>query len=203
LHPEERTLIANAANEIAASQAQSPADQAQISAYWSNLLTLAANADVDAQGQQLLSQTISEMTQAAQASGNYQDLRTFQQNLATAQGLIHDMSGQTINYAGSPIVADGQALTTFQSTASQFNDSSLFGTLGGTKIGLVPGEIPASVGIGSQYYIPPNGPTNQQVSAFQTTLFNRFRRRMALSYRCIRLRTLCWVMRLARLRLTC
>jgi filamentous hemagglutinin len=173
LHPEERTLIANAANEIAASQAQNPADQAQIAAYWNNMLTLVANADVDAQSQQQLNQTVTQMTQAAQASGNYQALQTFQQNLATAQQIVQGMAGQSITNSGGPVVADDGVLKTFQATGSQYNDSSLFGTPGGTKVGLASGETPASVGIGPQYYGAPNGPTNQQVNAFANDLLQQ------------------------------
>jgi filamentous hemagglutinin len=173
LHPEERTLIANAANEIAASQGQNPADQAQITTSWNNLLTLAVNADVDAQGQQQLSQTASQMTLAPQASGNYQDLQTFQQNLATALSIIQGMSGRTITHAGGPIVADDEMLKTLQPTGSQYNDSSLFGTPGGTKIGLATGQTPASVSIGAQFYIAPSGPTNQQVSGFVSDLIQQ------------------------------
>ncbi|ORT83449.1 hypothetical protein B7G54_24330 [Burkholderia puraquae] len=170
LHPDERKLISSAANTIATSQGKTAADQAKIAQYWTDMLTLVANADVDAQGQQQLNQTIAQLTQAAQASGNYQALLTFQQNLTTAQQIIKGMSGQTITGAGGPIVADDGVLKTFQATGSQFNDSSLFGTPGGTKTGLAIGETPSSAGVGSQYYVAPNGPTNQQLSAFTNDL---------------------------------
>ena len=80
------------------------------------------------------------------------------------------MAGQTITSNGGPIVADDGVLKTFQATGSQYKDSSLFGTPGGTRLGLAIGETPQSVGIGSQYYIAPNGPTNQQLAGFVADL---------------------------------
>jgi hypothetical protein len=83
------------------------------------------------------------------------------------------MAGQSITNSGGPVVADDGVLKTFQATGSQYNDSSLFGTPGGTKVGLASGETPASVGIGPQYYGAPNGPTNQQVNAFANDLLQQ------------------------------
>ena len=166
LHPEERTLIANKARQIATKQAQNGADATKIEEYWTNMMTLVANADVDAQARQQLAQDVTQMGQAAQSSGNVQAFQKFLADLDTAQQYIKGMAGQTIVSGGTPIVADDGLLKTFQATGSQYKDSSLFGTPGGTKLGLAIGETPASAGISSQYYIAPNGPTNQQLAAF-------------------------------------
>ena len=166
LHPDERKLISDKAHEMALEQAKNPDDVAKIEAYWTNVLTMVADADVDSQARQQLGSQLNQMAQAAQASGNTQAYQQFVQALQTAQQAIQGMAGQTITGNGGPIVADDGLLTTFQATGSQFKDSSLFGTPGGTRLGLAIGETPASVGIGSQYYIAPNGPTNQQVNGF-------------------------------------
>ncbi|MEX3922020.1 hemagglutinin repeat-containing protein [Paraburkholderia sp. BR10872] len=166
LHPDERKLIADKAHQMALAQAQNPDDVAKIEAYWTNVLTLVASADVDSQARQQLGSQLNQMAQAAQASGNTQAFQQFVQALQTAQQAIQGMAGQTITSNGGPIVADDGLLKTFQATGSQFKDSSLFGTPGGTSLGLAIGETPASAGIGPQYYIAPNGPTNQQVNGF-------------------------------------
>jgi filamentous hemagglutinin len=166
MHPQERKLIANKAHQIAMSQAQNGGDATKIEEYWTNMMTLVANADIDAQARQQLAQQLTQMGQAAQVSGNVQAFQQFVADLNTAQQYIKGMAGQTIVSGGAPIVADDGLLKTFQATGSQFNDSTLFGTPGGTRLGLAIGETPASVGIGSQYYIAPNGPTDQQVKAF-------------------------------------
>ena len=166
MHSQERKLIANKAHQIAMSQAQNGADATKIEEYWTNMMTLVANADIDAQSRQQLAQQLTQMGQAAQVSGNVQAFQQFVADLDTAQQYIKGMAGQTIVSGGGPIVADDGLLKTFQATGSQFNDSTLFGTPGGTKLGLALGETPASVGIGPQYYIAPNGPTDQQINGF-------------------------------------
>ena len=72
LHPDERKLISDKAHQMALEQAKSPDDVAKIEAYWNNVLTLVADADVDSQAAQQLSSQLSQMQQAAQASGNTQ-----------------------------------------------------------------------------------------------------------------------------------
>jgi filamentous hemagglutinin len=166
LHPDERKLIGDKAHQMALDQAKNPEDVAKLEEYWTNVLTLVANADVDSQARQQLGSQLSQMAQAAQASGNTQAYQQFVEALQAAQQAIQGMAGQTITSNGGPIVADDGLLKTFQSTGSQFKDSSLFGTPGGTRLGLAIGETPASIGIDSQYYIAPNGPTNQQLSGF-------------------------------------
>lgn len=173
LHPDERKLISDKAHEMALEQAKNPDDVAKIEAYWTNVLTMVADADVDSQARQQLGSQLNQMAQAAQASGNTQAYQQFVQALQTAQQAIQGMAGQTITGNGGPIVADDGLLKTFQATGSQFKDSSLFGTPGGTKLGLAMGETPASVGIGSQYYIAPNGPTNQQVNGFANDILQQ------------------------------
>ncbi|WP_080492923.1 hemagglutinin repeat-containing protein [Burkholderia ubonensis] len=166
LHPQERTMISTVAKGIATANGKTPADQAKLADYWTNMLTLAAGAKVDAQAQTLLTQYEIQLVQAAQASGNSQALDTFMQNLKIAQNAINQMSGYTISGTTGAIVADGSTVKTFQSTSAQFNDSTLFGTPGGTAHALAPGQTPQTAGIGSQYYVDPNGPTNQQVAGF-------------------------------------
>lgn len=166
MHLDERKLIADKAHQIALAQGQNPDDIAKIEAYWTNVLTLVASADVDSQAHQQLGMELAQMAQAAQASGNTQAYQQFAQSVQVAQGIIQGMAGQTIVGSGGAIVADDGVLKTFQATGSQFNDASLFGTPGGTKLGLAMGETPASAGIGSQYYIAPNGPTSQQINGF-------------------------------------
>ncbi|PTB16750.1 hypothetical protein C9I57_31830 [Trinickia symbiotica] len=128
---------------------------------------------MDSQARQQLGAELAQMAQAAQASGNTQAYQQFVQSLQTAQGIIQGMAGQSITSNGSPIVADDGLLKTFQATGSQFNDSSLFGTPGGTSLGLAMGETPASVGIAPDYYIAPNGPTNQQVNGFANDILQQ------------------------------
>ncbi|WP_080433649.1 hemagglutinin repeat-containing protein [Burkholderia ubonensis] len=166
LHPQERTMISTVAKGIATANGKTPADQATLADYWTNMLTLAAGAKVDAQAQTQLTQYEIQLVQAAQASGNSQALDTFMQNLKIAQNAINQMSGYTISGTTGAIVADGSTVKTFQSTSAQFNDSTLFGTPGGTAHALAPGQTPQTAGIGSQYYVDPNGPTNQQVAGF-------------------------------------
>ncbi|WP_319001439.1 hemagglutinin repeat-containing protein [Burkholderia sp. AU39826] len=166
LHPQERTMISTVAKGIAAANGKTPADQAKLADYWTNMLTLAAGAKVDAQAQTQLTQYEIQLVQAAQASGNSQALDTFMQNLKIAQNAINQMSGYTISGTTGAIVADGSTVKTFQSTSAQFNDSTLFGTPGGTAHALASGQTPQTAGIGSQYYVDPNGPTNQQVAGF-------------------------------------
>jgi len=166
LHPQERTLISTVAKGIAAANGKTPADQATLTDYWTNMLTLAAGAKVDAQAQSQLTQYEIQLVQAAQASGNSQAFDTFMQNLKIAQNAINQMSGYTISGTTGAIVADGSTVKTFQSTSAQFKDSTLFGTPGGTAHALAPGQTPQTAGIGSQYYVDPNGPTPQQVAGF-------------------------------------
>lgn len=130
LHPQERTMISTVAKGIAAANGKTPADQAKLADYWTNMLTLAAGAKVDAQAQTQLTQYEIQLVQAAQASGNSQALDTFMQNLKIAQNAINQMSGYTISGTTGAIVADGSTVKTFQSTSAQFNDSTLFGTPG-------------------------------------------------------------------------
>ncbi|WP_279613407.1 hemagglutinin repeat-containing protein [Burkholderia sp. BCC0405] len=173
LHPQERTMISTVAKSIAAANGKTPVDQATLADYWTNMLTLAAGAKVDAQAQSQLTQYEIQLVQAAQASGNSQALDTFMQNLKIAQNAINQMSGYTISGASGAIVADGSTVKTFQSTSAQFNDSTLFGTPGGTTHALAPGQTPQTAGIGSQYYVDPNGPTNQQVAGFAHDLIQQ------------------------------
>jgi filamentous hemagglutinin len=173
LHPQERDLIAKAASAIAASLVASnggtEADQQTLTDYWTNMLTLAAGAQVDAQAAQQLGQYEAQLQQ----SGNTQAYQAFMTNLGVAQDEIQKMSGYAIVGTSGPIVADGSVVKTFQSSSSQYNDSSLFGTPGGTALGLVQGQTPASAGIDPQYYMAPNGPTSQQVAAFAHDLIQR------------------------------
>nr|WP_235513426.1 hemagglutinin repeat-containing protein [Burkholderia pseudomallei] len=157
LHPQERTMISTVAKGIAAANGKTPADQATLADYWTNMLTLAAGAKVDATAQTQLMNYESQLAQAALASGNTQALATFMQNLQIAQNAINQMSGYTISGTTGPLVADGSPVKTFQSTNAQFKDSSLLGTPGGT---------PQTAGIDSQYYASPNGPSPQQVVGF-------------------------------------
>ncbi|MDQ7979577.1 hypothetical protein QYH69_20235 [Paraburkholderia sp. SARCC-3016] len=173
LHPQERQLIKDKANELAAQQAQNPADQQKLADYWTNMLTIVADADVDSQARTQLEQYVGQLmqaAQAAQASGNNQDLQYFLGQLSVAQGYIQQTAAQPITDGNDPIVADDGVLKTFQPTGSQFTDSSLFGTPGGTSTGLAIGETPSSAGIGNPFYTDPNGPTNQQLAGFESDL---------------------------------
>ena len=132
------------------------------------MLTLAANAQVDTQAQQQLTQYEAQLTQAAQQSGNYQPLNTFMQNLQTAQGIVQGMAGQTlVGTTGNPIVADGSAVKSFQSTTAQANDTGLLGNgpLGGvdTKTALGPGNTLATVG----WQPTGNGTVQQQIQSME------------------------------------
>ena len=168
LHQSEKARLQQAANAIAASIGQNPADQATIAQYWNSMLTLAANADVDTQAQQQLTQYKAQLTQAAQLSGNYQPLDTFTQNLQTAEGIVQSMRGQTlVGTTGNPIVADGSVVNSFQSTTAQANDTGLFGggPLGGmdTKTALGPGNTLATV----NWDYAGNGTVQQQILAME------------------------------------
>ncbi|WP_186257305.1 hypothetical protein [Burkholderia gladioli] len=140
-----------------AAAGKTPADQAALTDYWTNMLTLAADAQVDSTARKQLANYEAQLTQAAQASGNTQAMDTFMQNLATAQREVSQMAGFTISGVTGTILADGSVVKTFQASGVQFRDSSLFGTLGGTT---------RTAAIDSQYYVAPNGPTLQQVAGF-------------------------------------
>lgn len=166
LHQSEKDKLQQAANAIAASIGQNPADQATIAQYWNSMLTLAANADVDTQGQQQLTQYEAQLTQAAALSGNSQPLNTFIQDIQTAQGIVQSMQRQTlVGTTGNPIVADGSVVKSFQSTTAQANDTALLGNgpLGGvdTKNALGAGNTLATVG----WQYTGNGTVQQQIQS--------------------------------------
>lgn len=156
---------------MAVEQAHNPADVPTIEAYWTNMLTLVASADVDQQAAQQLGQVL------AQLKAQTDDPSVYQSTVAAlnaAQSAIQSMAGQTItDNRGQTIVADDGVLKTFTTTGAQYKDTSLFGTPGGTNTALAIGETAASVGIGSQFYIAPNGPTNQLLSGYLVDLIQR------------------------------
>ncbi|QYD71072.1 hemagglutinin repeat-containing protein [Paraburkholderia edwinii] len=127
LHPDEKQKLQQKANEIAANIAQNPQDQATIAQYWNSMLTVAASADVDTQAAQQLNAYVDQLTQAAQASGNYAPLDRFLSDLNIAQQTVQSMAGQPLyGTTGNPIVADGSVVSSFQSTPAQASDTTLF-----------------------------------------------------------------------------
>ncbi len=142
LHPDEKQLIKDKAHELAVSQAKNSGDVASLEQYWSNILTLQADAMVDQKSAQQLDQTLTQLKNSADPSV-YQ---TTVASLSTAKGLLFGMAGQAIpDVNGKPIIADGGALKTFQSTDAQYKDSGLFQTPEATIAALRPaGETPGS-----------------------------------------------------------
>ncbi|WP_080436265.1 hemagglutinin repeat-containing protein [Burkholderia ubonensis] len=171
LHPQERDMIATVAKGHAAA-GKTSADQAKLTDYWTNMLTLAASAQVDAAANKELSNYVSNLANSAAASGNTQILTTFLENLATAQKEIGLMSGIPIYGTTGPIVADGSPVKTFQSTSAQYNDKLLFDSSTGTAQALAPGQTPNSARIGSKDYDKAVA-TNQQVTSFMDDLLQR------------------------------
>jgi filamentous hemagglutinin len=148
LHKSEKDRLQQKANQIAASIAQNPQDQATIAQYWNAMLTVAASAAVDTQAAQQLNTYINQLAAAAQASGNYAPLNLFLADLGTAQRDVSSMAGQAlIGTTGVPIVADGSVVKSFQATAAQANDHLLFanGPLG-SMYQFGPGNTPTTTG---------------------------------------------------------
>ncbi|CAG9241132.1 tRNA nuclease CdiA-2 [Burkholderia diffusa] len=169
LHPQERALISSVAKGMAAKLGQTTADQTTLTSYWTDMLTLAAAAQVDANAQNQLTSYEAQLANAANASGNPQVYSKFMQDLGIAQDAIARMSGTTIWGTTGPIVADGSTVKTFQSTTAQYNDSNLFNTPAGTAQALAPGQTPHTAGMTQQSYATA-GAINQQVSVLKDQL---------------------------------
>ncbi len=163
LHPQERDMIATVAKGIAAKIGKTPADQASQTTYWTDMLTLAAGAQVDATAQTQLTSYEAQLAAVANASGNSDVYNKFMQDLGVAQQAVARMSGTPIWGTTGPIVADGGTVKTFQSTTAQYNDSNLFNSATGTAQALATGQTPHTAGMSQQSYATASA-INQQVS---------------------------------------
>jgi adhesin HecA-like repeat protein len=152
LHITERQKIQDKAHSVAASMAQKPEDQPKIEKYWTSMLTIAAEAQVDAEARKNLDNYVTKLAQAAQLSGNDAELQGFLGSLAQAQQYVQQMSGEVIvGTTGKPIVLYGDTLKAFQATTAQYQDPYLLGsgpiTFGDTQQALGAGNTLNTIGL--------------------------------------------------------